>query len=153
MMPPTQEDIKEYEEFRDIYIENVNIDVGLLIGNDNRHILQPLEVVNSEVSHYAIKTHVGWVINCPSKTGSLPSYCKNFLIKTSNRLAQWFPIGEEFLPLEEFYNFKGGILQVLFCEGLWCLNCKSQMLALFFLFAVHFKCNIRLLVNVSSITN
>ena len=73
---PTQENIKEYDEFRDIYIESVNTDVGLLIGNDNRHILQPLEIVNSEAGHYAIKTHVGWVINCPSKTGSLPSYCK-----------------------------------------------------------------------------
>ena len=89
MMLPLKEDIKEYDEFRYIYIyiESVNTDVGLLIGNDNRHILQPLEVVNSEAGHYAIKTHVGWVINCPSKTGSLPRYCKNFLIKTNNRLS------------------------------------------------------------------
>ena len=27
---------------------------------------------------------------------------------------------------------RGGILQVLFCEGLWCLNCKSRLLAIFF---------------------
>ena len=56
---PTQEDIKEYDEFRDIYIKSVNTDVGLLIGNDNRHILQPLKVVNSEAGHYANKTRVG----------------------------------------------------------------------------------------------
>ena len=82
----TQEDIKEYDEFRDICIETVNTDVGLLIGNDNRHILQPVEVINSEEGHYAIKTHVSWVISCPSKTGSPPSYYKNFLIKTNNLL-------------------------------------------------------------------
>ena len=40
---PIQEDITEYDEFKDICIENVNIDVGLLTGNDNRNILQPLK--------------------------------------------------------------------------------------------------------------
>ena len=83
---PTQEDIKGYDEFKDICIESVSTDVGLLIENDNRHILQTLEVINSEAGHYAIKTHVDWVINCPSKTGNFPNYCTNFLIKTNNWL-------------------------------------------------------------------
>ena len=78
---PTQKNIKEYDEFSDIFVESVNTDVILLIGNYNRHILQPLEVINSEASDYAIIAHVGWVINCPSKTGSFPSYSQNFSSK------------------------------------------------------------------------
>ena len=41
-------------------------------------------------------------------------------------LTQWFPTGEK------FYNFKGGILQVLFCEGLWCLTASHGCLLYFF---------------------
>ena len=46
-------------------------------------------------------------------------------------LVQWFPTGEEFLPREEFYNFKGGILQILLCEGQWCVSTASRGCLLF----------------------
>jgi len=34
---------------------------------------------------------------------------KSAIVKTQNHLGQWFPTGEEFLPREEFHEFKGGI--------------------------------------------
>jgi len=30
-------------------------------------------------------------------------------MKPNNLLTQWFPTGEEFLPGEEFHEFRGGI--------------------------------------------
>ena len=38
---PTQEDISQFPEFDEIFLPSVNKDVGLLIGNNNRHILKP----------------------------------------------------------------------------------------------------------------
>ena len=80
---PSQDDISESPEFADIFIPRVNSDVGLLIGNDNRHILKPHEIINSGSDHYAIRTAVGWVVSC-SKRGSSTTSCKNFLAKTES---------------------------------------------------------------------
>ena len=61
---PSQDDISEFPEFADIFIPRVNSNFGLLIGNDNRHILKPHKIINSGSDHYAIKTAVGWVVSC-----------------------------------------------------------------------------------------
>ena len=78
---PTQDDISELPEFADIFIPPVNSDVGLLIGNNNRHIMKPHEITSSESDHYAIRTAVGWVVNC-SKKGSSTKSSKSFFAKT-----------------------------------------------------------------------
>ena len=78
---PSQDDISELPEFANIFIPRVNSDVGLLIGNDNRHIMKPHEIISSESDHYAIRTAVGWVVNC-SKKGSSTKSCKSFFAKT-----------------------------------------------------------------------
>ena len=78
---PSQDDISEFPEFADIFIPRVNSDVGLLIGNDNRHIMKPHEIISSESDHYAIRTAVGWVVNCSKKESSTKS-CKSFFAKT-----------------------------------------------------------------------
>ena len=80
---PSQDDISEFPEFADIFIPRVNSDVGLLIGNDNRHIMKPHEIISSESDHYAIRTAVGWVVNC-SKKGSSITNCKSFFAKTES---------------------------------------------------------------------
>ena len=80
---PSQNDISEFPEFADIFIPRVNSEVGLLIGNDNRHIMKPHEIISSESNHYAIRTTVGWVVNC-SKKGSSTESCKSFLTKTES---------------------------------------------------------------------
>ena len=76
---PSQEDISEFPEFADISIPRVNSNVGLLIGNDNRHIMKPHEIISSESDHYAIRTAIGWVVNC-SKKGSSTKSCKSCVL-------------------------------------------------------------------------
>ena len=51
---PRQDDISEFSEFSDILIPLVNFDVGVLIGNDNRHILKLHKVIDYEPDHYAV---------------------------------------------------------------------------------------------------
>ena len=80
---PSQDDISEFPEFADIFIPRVNSDVGLLIGNDNRHILKPHEIINSESDHYPVRTAVGWVVSC-AKRGSSTTSCKSFFAMTES---------------------------------------------------------------------
>ena len=80
---PSQDDISEFPEFANIFIPRINSDVGLLIGNDNRHIMKPHEIISSESDHYAIRTAVGWVVNCSKKASSTKS-SKNFFAKTES---------------------------------------------------------------------
>ena len=81
---PSQVDILEFPEFSNIFIPRVNSDVGLFIGNDNRHIFKPHEIINSEFHYYAVRTAVGWVVNC-SKRGSSTTSFENFMAKTKSR--------------------------------------------------------------------
>ena len=81
---PRQVDISEFLEFSNILIPRVNSDVGLFIGNDNRHIFKPHEIINSEFHYYAVRTAVGWVVNCSKRRSSTTS-CKSFLAKTKSR--------------------------------------------------------------------
>ena len=78
---PTEEDVNQFLEFRDIYIPLMNEEVGLVIGNDNAPVMQPLEVINSDAGYYAIKTPVGWTINCPKKNAVYPKLNKTFLVR------------------------------------------------------------------------
>ena len=78
---PSQDDISEFPEFADILIPRVNSDVGLLIGNNNRHLTKPHEIISSESDHYAIRTAIGWVVNCSKKRSSTKS-CKSLFAKT-----------------------------------------------------------------------
>ena len=80
---PNQQDLNQFAEFEDIFIPTVACDVGLLIGNDNRHILQPHEVKNSQAGHYAFRTAVGWVVNCQKREGFSSRFNKSFLINSA----------------------------------------------------------------------
>ena len=78
---PKQADIQQFVEFSDLFIQDVDAGVELLIGNDNRHILQPLELINSDLGHYATRTVVGWVVNCPKHFDSTLGKTKCFFVK------------------------------------------------------------------------
>ena len=80
---PNQQDLNQFAEFEDIFIPTVACDVGLLIGNDNRHILQPHEVKNLQAGHYAFRTAVGWVVNCQKREGFNSRFNKSFLINSA----------------------------------------------------------------------
>ena len=63
---PRQEDIDRWPYLHGLRIPDREVPVGLLIGNDNPTILEPLEVINSEQGGpYAVKTIMGWTINGP----------------------------------------------------------------------------------------
>ena len=61
---PTQAHADQYAEFEDVYIPEVKCKVGLLIGNNNRMVMQPQEVIREPFGSYAIRTPVGWTLNC-----------------------------------------------------------------------------------------
>ena len=78
---PKQADIQQFVEFSDLFIQDVDAGVELLIGNDNRHILQPLEWINSDLGHHTTRTVVGWVVNCPKRFNSTLGKTKCFFVK------------------------------------------------------------------------
>ena len=79
---PSQEDISQFPEFSKLHIPSVKANVDLLIGNDNRHILQPHEVINSADGHYALRSDIGWVVSCGRKGGNFSGFKSNFFNKT-----------------------------------------------------------------------
>ena len=80
---PTQADVGQFSEFKDVYIPQVKCQVGLLIGKDNRMVLQPQEIVKEPSGSYAIRTVVGWVANCPGRPGSGCKHLSSFFVKSS----------------------------------------------------------------------
>ena len=82
---PTQADVDQFSEFKEVYIPQVKGKVGLLIGNDNRMVLQPQEVVKEPSGSYALRPVVGWAVNCPSiqSRGSELRKLRSFFIKPS----------------------------------------------------------------------
>ncbi|XP_068237239.1 uncharacterized protein [Palaemon carinicauda] len=61
-------DLERWPHLREIYIPEVEAEVGLLIGNNAPHLLEPREVINSTRLHepHAIRTLLGWVV-CGAK--------------------------------------------------------------------------------------
>ena len=55
-------DIQQFVEFSDLFIQDIDAGVELLIGIDNRYILQPLKLINSDLGHNAERTVAGWVV-------------------------------------------------------------------------------------------
>ena len=67
---PTQANVDQFFEFKDVYIPQVKCKVGLLIDNGNRIVFQPQEVVKEPFGSYPIRTVVGWAVNCPGRPAS-----------------------------------------------------------------------------------
>ena len=80
---PSQVDISKFPEFSNIFIPRVNSDVCLFIRNDNRHFFKPHQIINSESHYFAVRTAVGWVVNC-SKRGSSTTSFKSLFAKTKS---------------------------------------------------------------------
>ncbi|XP_068229735.1 uncharacterized protein [Palaemon carinicauda] len=61
-------DLERWPHLREIYIPEVEAEVGLLIRNNVPHLLEPREVINSTRLHepHAIRTLLGWVV-CGAK--------------------------------------------------------------------------------------
>ena len=78
---PSQNDINDFPEFSDIFIPQVDCNVGLLIGNDNLPVLQPHDVITTPSGCYAAKTLIGWVVYL-SKIKPTGGYPKTFFART-----------------------------------------------------------------------
>ena len=61
---PKPQDIVMLFHFEEICLPGVNTDIGLLIGNNNPLALCPIETWCTKKGYYAIKTRVGWIVNC-----------------------------------------------------------------------------------------
>ena len=71
---PKPQDIVMLSDFDEIWLPEVNADVGLLMGNDNPHALCPIETLSTKNGYYAIKTTVGCrVVNGPTSSGPNPA--------------------------------------------------------------------------------
>jgi hypothetical protein len=81
---PTQQDIENQPHLQHITIPYIEAPVDLLIGNDNAHVIQPTEIIQSDgKGPYAVKTAFGWAINGPLGSFHYRSQKANF-IKVKN---------------------------------------------------------------------
>ncbi|XP_074649414.1 uncharacterized protein LOC141904651 [Tubulanus polymorphus] len=63
---PRQSDLNGYSYLSGVVLADVNAYVGLIVGNDNHHVLEPLEVISStNGGPHAVKTIFGWAVNGP----------------------------------------------------------------------------------------
>ena len=78
---PTQKDVERWPHLRGLNIPQLDVSVGLLIGNDNHTLLEPRDAMSSQDGGpYAVRTTLGWAINCPlGRTKQHGKYISNFI--------------------------------------------------------------------------
>ena len=77
---PTQKAIDSQPHLQHIKIPDIDASVDLLIGNDNAHVIQPTEIIQSKgKGPYAVKTAFGWAINGPVGSLHSRSHKANFI--------------------------------------------------------------------------
>ena len=63
---PKQEDVDRWPHLHGIQVSELDVPVGLLVGNDNIKALEPREIRQSDSGGpYATRTRFGWAINGP----------------------------------------------------------------------------------------
>ncbi|XP_075867858.1 leucine-rich repeat and coiled-coil domain-containing protein 1-like [Nelusetta ayraudi] len=69
---PTHEDLKQWPYLKEVKLNPINSDIGLLIGSNVPMALEPWKVINSRQNGpYAIKTALGWTVNGPFRKTSV----------------------------------------------------------------------------------
>ncbi|XP_077974458.1 uncharacterized protein LOC144430402 [Styela clava] len=76
---PSQKDVDQFIEFKNVVIPNIKSEVGLLIGKDNPKLHKPLEVAYGPHDYFASET-VGW-ISCPPKKNDNQGNPCNYFVK------------------------------------------------------------------------
>ena len=108
---PSQKDIASFDHLQHITIHNIDAPVGLLIGNDNAHVIQPTEIIKSDgTGPYAVKTAFGWAINGPLGSLHSQNHKANFI-----RVQQKDDLDSKF---RDFYNMEFNDLKAsdIHCE-------------------------------------
>ncbi|XP_064638317.1 uncharacterized protein LOC135494330 [Lineus longissimus] len=78
----TSADIEKYSYLKQVPLQSCDSDVGLLIGVNVPHVMQPLKVIPSQGNGpYAVQTILGWVVNGPLNTsGDDDHSCSSALV-------------------------------------------------------------------------
>lgn len=88
---PKQDDVDRWPHLHGIQVSELDVPVGLLVGNDNIKALEPKEIRQSEGGGpYATKTQFGWAINGPLGSDHKESKCTANLIRTDHELNEQF---------------------------------------------------------------
>nr|XP_039266332.1 uncharacterized protein LOC120341840 [Styela clava] len=80
---PTQKDVDQFHEFKDVVIPRLNQEVGSLIGKDNFALHKPLEIIHGPDEYFAVRCPAGWMISCPPKNEKMERSNSSFFIKSS----------------------------------------------------------------------
>lgn len=63
---PSQEDIDRWSYLKDVKLNRIDSDIGLLIGVNTPKLMEPWRIINSQGNGpYAVRTLLGWVVNGP----------------------------------------------------------------------------------------
>lgn len=96
-----QEDVDRWPHLKGINVQQIDAEIGLLIGSDVPQALQPMEFKASKNGgQVATRTTLGWVINGPLGRSTLKSPTANF-VQANKTLEQLF---QEYCNLE--FNYK-----------------------------------------------
>ena len=88
---PKQEDVDRWSHLHGIQVSELDVPVGLLVGNDNIKALEPREIRQSDGGGpYATRTRLGWAINGPLGSNSKERKCTANLIRTDHELNEQF---------------------------------------------------------------
>ena len=88
---PKQEDIDRWSYLQGIFVPDLDIEVGLLIGQDNAALVEPLEVRRSQDGGpYAVRTILGWTLNGPLGRLTQTPHCRVNVIKCDKLLSKQF---------------------------------------------------------------
>ena len=61
---PAESEVYQFSEFNEVYISQFEYQIGLLLRNNNRIVLQPQKVVVEPSGSYVIRTSEGWAVYC-----------------------------------------------------------------------------------------
>ena len=98
---PNQVDIDKWPHLSEVYLPDVEAEVGLLIASDVPQILDPLEVKHcQDGGPYASRTIVGWVVNGPLGCRNPRSRIPSFFVKADHDLNQMVKDNSDHFPRE-----------------------------------------------------
>ena len=84
----SQEELSQWPYLSDVQIPCIDANVDMLIGTNVPKVLEPWEVVNSQVNGpYAVRTVLGWVVNGPLRDGENSKLKTGFSVAAINRIS------------------------------------------------------------------
>lgn len=77
---PKQHHLKNWLYLKEVYLPEINADVGLLIGVNNHKVMEPWQIINSQQNGpFAVKTILGWMVCGAAENNSSLQYNINHI--------------------------------------------------------------------------